>query len=128
MKRFKFIVEGRLPSLNQYIEDCRRNKFKGANTKKKWQRHIYDFIQKQLKEGEEMELPVSITYHFYEPNKKRDIDNVSSFFIKCCNDAIVESKILPNDTQQYVKQLTQTFDIDKDNPRIEVVIQTLKSK
>lgn len=124
MKEFSFTIEGRLPSINDYTKACRSNKFNGASMKKKWQNYVIETIQKYMTTDELIDTPVSITFKFYEPNKRRDIDNIQGFAVKVVNDALSKT-ILPDDRQRYVKKIISEFDIDKNNPRIEVVVQTL---
>ena len=124
MKEFFFTIEGRLPSINDYTKACRSNKFNGAAMKKKWQNYVIAAIQDNIKINELIDTPVSITFKFYEPNKRRDIDNIQGFAVKVVNDALSKT-ILPDDRQRYVKKIISEFDIDKNNPRIEVVVQTL---
>ena len=59
---------------------------------------------------------------WYEKNKKRDLDNISSFGRKVIQDALVDNGTLKNDGWENVVGFSDTFYIDKDNPRIEVII------
>lgn len=113
----KFIIEGRLPTLNEYINKCRYNKFAGNTFKKKYQEYIESCILfYQIKPMNK----VNIIYKFYEKNKRRDKDNVSSFARKVINDALQEAQVLSNDNWQCIRTLTDEFFLDKENPRIEV--------
>ena len=58
---------------------------------------------------------------------KRDLDNVA-FFKKFINDAIVKSGLIINDNQKYIKGFRDYFEIDKDNPRVEVEIRIIKNE
>ena len=78
-------------------------------------------IRKQLK-GVHIEKPVRLQYKFFEPNQKRDLDNVSAMVHKCLQDSLVLAGILNNDGWKNIKGFTDDFDVDKTNPRIEVVI------
>lgn len=117
VKMQKFTIDGRLPTLNEYINKCRYNKFAGNSFKKKYQEYIESCILfykiKPMKK-------VNIIYKFYEKNKRRDKDNVSSFARKVINDALQEVQILSNDNWQCIGILTDEFYIDKENFRIEV--------
>ncbi|WP_290776095.1 RusA family crossover junction endodeoxyribonuclease [Anaerofustis sp.] len=116
-KMQKFIIEGRLPSLNEYIDKCRFNKYAGGKFKKQHQEYIEWHIKSS---GIKPMKCVDITYRFYEKNKRRDKDNVSSFARKIINDALQTAGILENDNWQCVGILKDEFYIDKENPRIEV--------
>lgn len=113
----KFIIDGRLPTLNEYINKCRYNKFAGNSFKKEYQRYIESCILVyQIKPMDK----ANIVYKFYEKNKKRDKDNVSSFARKIINDALQNTDIIQNDNWQCIGSLTDEFYIDKENFRIEV--------
>ena len=61
-----------------------------------------------------------MTYHWYEPNRRRDKDNVSSFGRKVIQDALVRAKILRNDGWNDIEGFQDEFEVDKRNPRIVV--------
>lgn len=60
----------KLPSLNEYINKCRYNKYAGNDYKQKIQEEIYPYIINIPKQ----EKPVKIHFHWFEGNKKRDLD------------------------------------------------------
>lgn len=68
--------------------------------------------------------PVKISYVWYEPNKKRDKDNIA-FAKKFIQDALVELGVLKNDGWANIVGFTDEFKISKDNPRVEVTIKEL---
>lgn len=67
--------------------------------------------------------PVYIRYHWIEPNKKRDLDNISSFGRKVIQDALVKTKVLQNDGWANIVGFCDSFSVDKNNPRIEIEIE-----
>ena len=62
---------------------------------------------------------------WYEPNKKRDLDNIC-FAKKFILDALVGCGTIKADGWQGVSGFTDDFFIDKDYPRIEVDIKQIK--
>ena len=66
--------------------------------------------------------PVEMHYCWYEPNKRRDKDNISSFGRKVIQDALVQCGVLKDDGWKYVVGFSDRFEVDKNNPRIEVKI------
>ena len=62
-------------------------------------------------------------YRWYEANRKRDLDNVSSFGRKVIQDALVEVKILENDGWRNIVGFSDEFYVDSKYPRIEVEIE-----
>ena len=63
-----------------------------------------------------------MVYHWYEPNKRRDKDNISSFGRKIIQDALVKAKVLKNDGWGDIIGFEDRFYVDKKNPRIIVEI------
>lgn len=120
----KYTINGRFPSLNEFIAATRTTKgkwHKGNTMKQECQENIAWQLQNQ--DDRQIDNPVYIKYEFYEPNKKRDLDNIASFFIKVFQDALVKTGILKNDTWNYIEGYSIDFFVDKDNPRIEVEIE-----
>ena len=118
---YRLIIDGKLPCLNDYISECNRNKLCGAKLKKQTEMLIAVFIRKQLR-GVKIEKPTTVDFSWHEPNKRRDWDNVS-FAKKFILDALVSCKVLKNDNQVHVTGFTDSFFVDADNPRIEVVLR-----
>lgn len=57
-----------------------------------------------------------------EKNKRRDLDNISSFGRKVIQDALVNCHVLKNDGWEQICGFSDEFRIDAENPRIEVRI------
>ena len=104
---YKFEINQRLPSLNEYTNACRTNKFIGAKLKEETEISIWADIKQQLKLTK-INSPVKIHFTWIEENKKRDLDNIC-FAKKFILDALVKSNVLKNDTQNYVIGFSDTF-------------------
>lgn len=112
-----FTIPGRFPGINEYVEECRRNKYGGNGMIRKSE----NVIMKHLK-GTPLVWPIIIKYTFVEPNRRRDKDNVAGFFHKAFQDSLVKTKLLPDDSWAYIDSWVDSFDVDKNNPRIEIKI------
>lgn len=121
IKHHKIIIPGTLPGLNDYIDAERSNKYQAAKLKRQTEEMIVMCIWEQMP-GIEISEPVHIVYHWYEPNKRRDKDNIA-FAKKFVQDALVKAGVLANDGWQEIVSFADRFGIDKDNPRVEVVIE-----
>lgn len=108
---YKFEINRRLPSLNEYTQACRTNRFIGAKMKDETETDIWVEIKQQLK-AKTITNPVKIHFTWIEENKKRDLDNIC-FAKKFILDALVKANILQNDTQNYVTGFTDTFTYEK---------------
>lgn len=114
-----FVIPGKLPSLNDYVEACRKHPRSGANMKKKHQGRV----KKAIKEHgmSPMPTPVIVEITWFEPNRRRDKDNVR-FGVKFILDGLVEAGIIRNDTWNDIEDIHDTYKVDRKNPRIEVTL------
>lgn len=62
-------------------------------------------------------------YKWFEKNRRRDLDNVSSFGRKVIQDALVQAHTLKNDGWNEITGFSDEFFVDAHNPRIEVEIE-----
>jgi len=125
MATYKVTVLGRFPSMNEFINANRIHKQKGNQMKQKSQDTISYYILDQLRRVK-IDKPVYIKYKFYEPNKKRDLDNISGYFHKVFQDALVNCRIIMNDNWYFIVGFSDEFFVDNKNPRIEVEIQEME--
>lgn len=116
----KFTINGRLMSLNDYIRDNRTNKYKGAKTKRDNENNIIWAIR-EAKLSKIYKYPIKLKITWYEPNLRRDIDNIV-FATKFIQDALVKTNVLKDDSQKYINKISHEVLIDRTNPRIEVEI------
>lgn len=117
------IIYGRLPGLNDYTLKCRYNRYAGASMKKDAEKIISKHIKEQLK-GISYEGAVTLDFRWFEPNKRRDFDNIC-FAKKFILDALNNANVICADSWKGVQGFTDNFFVDKDNPRIEVDIKPL---
>lgn len=127
---YRFTIDGTMPNMNDFIQAertqfrSRTGKFmtKGSQLKKRWQKTAVTFIRKDLK-GTKVNTPIDIHYHYFEPNKRRDKGNIHGFAQKIIEDALQEAGTIPNDGWNEIRNFSTEFDVDKANPRIEVVLK-----
>ena len=126
-----FRIDGTLPNLNDFIDANRvmvRNAghcfSKGNELKQSAQRDVQACIRRDLK-GVVIENPINITYCFYEPNRRRDKDNIAAFAMKVIQDALVKEGVIKNDGWKEIYSFECYFDVDKLHPRIEVRLEEL---
>ena len=100
-----FIINTKLPSMNDVINENRKNKFAGANLKKSIEEAIIWFISTAKgKTLEPIKQPCEIHITWHEKTKRRDVDNIQSSQ-KFILDALQKSGILIKDDRRYVKQV-----------------------
>lgn len=109
--KYKFTINRRLPSLNDYINKCKHNTRIAAAFKKNWDNLIcYEILSQQ--KGLQIKKPVYVHIHYIEENMKRDIDNIYSAS-KYILDALVKIKVLENDSPRYVKDVFSSHEYAK---------------
>ena len=120
----KITIPGTLPGLNEYINAERGNRYQAAKMKRQAEDKIVMCIWEQAP-GVKFTGPVHITYIWYEANQRRDKDNVA-FAKKFVQDALVKAGVLGNDGWQEIVSFEDKFGVDKENPRVEVVIESIE--
>jgi Holliday junction resolvase RusA-like endonuclease len=71
--------------------------------------------------GVKIANPVRLLYHWFEPNKKRDKDNIAAAQ-KFVQDALVACGVLANDGWANITGFTHDFAVDAKKPRVEIEI------
>lgn len=112
-------IKGRLPGLNEYTDACRTNPRAGARMKQQAQDTVMWHILSQIR-GRRFTKPVFLLFTFYEQDRRRDRDNVSSFARKVIQDALVKCGNLQDDGWDHVTGYLDRFAVDRNNPRIVV--------
>lgn len=118
---YKLIIPGRLPGLNEYIAAERSNRHKAAKMKAEYGEIVLCEIRRCMGRMR-IDKPVYMEYLWVENNKRRDKDNIT-FGRKIIQDSLVQCGILKDDGWKYVVGFSDRFQVDKDNPRIEVRIR-----
>lgn len=72
-----------------------------------------------------IQKPIVIHYKFYWRDKKMDRMNIASAFDKSFEDALQKTGIIKNDGWDDVINATFDFAIDRQNPRVEVVVEEI---
>lgn len=119
MAPYRLTIPGRLPGLNEYTEANRTAAHKGAKMKQDSQYTVMWHIRAQLPKLR-IEKPVFLLFTFYEKDRRRDRDNVSSYARKVIQDALVKAGTLEDDGWDHVTGYLDRFEVDPGNPRIMV--------
>lgn len=129
---YYFTVPGTLPGLNDYLKAERKFTRRGGTAhsvgndmKQENQMLICNAIRLQLKHLK-IQKPVHISYRFYEPNRRRDLDNIAGVAHKFIQDSLVRCGVLENDGWDQITGFSDAFFVDRHNPRIEITIQEVE--
>ena len=120
--KYLLIIHGRLDNLNDYIKALDTSRYKGSALKNENESKVLQEIYSQFGRLRIIK-PVKMHYVWYEKDKRRDLDNVSSFGRKVIQDALVKSRVLQNDGWNEIKGFSDEFYVDSKNPRIEILIE-----
>ena len=120
METAKLVIKGSLPGLNEYTSANRSNRYVGAKMKMEAEQLIGWSIRQQIKDVS-FQDPVYIRFKWIEKNRKRDLDNIA-MAKKFIIDALVRHKIIVSDGWSGVIGFEDVFDVDHEDPRIEVSI------
>lgn len=113
-------------NLNNYrfIGNARGGYHTLNNAKVKYKELMTDQLNDKLTSGLQF---IAIQYKVYKGDKRRfDIGNICSIHQKFFEDALVESGKISDDRHENIPLTFYTFGgIDKDNPRVDVIIYNL---
>ena len=120
-KMINFFVPGQFVALNQYIEAERTPRF-GCAMAADIKREETERVQKSSYGIPSIKrYPVRIKMTWYCTNKRKNPDNIA-FAKKFIVDGLVDAKILEEDGWGQIKGFQDEFEIDKENPGVEVEI------
>lgn len=93
----KIVIDHQFPTLNEYIEAERSNKFAGANIKSRETGLVKYFCigKKQIA------YPTKIIFTWHLKNKRKDLDNVA-YAKKFILDGLVRAGTLKNDNLNHI--------------------------
>lgn len=97
-------IKGKLPSLNDYIGECRKNPHAGAKLKKDTE----TLIMLQLCRMKRITSPVIVHFEWHEKNARRDKDNVAAAK-KFILDAMQKAGKLENDNNRFIAGFSDSF-------------------
>jgi Holliday junction resolvase RusA-like endonuclease len=104
---YKATIPMRLPSLNEYINACRTNKYMANSLKKKTQEIVGWYLRKLP----EFKNPVRIKFIWVsKKGDRRDLDNIC-FAKKFILDALQEIGKISNDNRKCVVGFSDAFEI-----------------
>ena len=107
------------PSMNDYY----KSSFQSANKiKQNWKEFIVWCLQNTGLTDRMIER-CKITYTtYFKTDRRHDLDNISPKFIL---DGFVEAGLIVDDDYKHIESLTIKCGIDKENPRMEFLIEIL---
>jgi len=117
-----FVIRGRLPGLNEIIGASNRHWAQGHKLKRDNMMIVMlDILSAGIKP---VGGKVVITITCFEPNAKRDADNVKAGTCKIILDALQQMGVLQGYGRKYILDvIAPQVEGDKNNPRIVVILE-----
>ena len=112
------VIPGELPDLNQIIAES-KNHWGSYSSLKKANTQLVAFCTKQATKRRYKKIDLDITW--YCKNKRKDKDNIMAG-TKFILDGLVLAGIITNDGWANIGEIRHKFDVDKQDPRVEVKI------
>lgn len=119
----KLVIPYQFLGFNEIIEMSKKYWRKYADMKKEATGAVasYCFSKRFFHNDKPIDVPVEISFHWYCRNKRMDPDNIS-VAKKFVIDGLVYAQVLSDDGWNQVSGFSDDFYIDRENPRVEVVI------
>lgn len=117
----KITIKGRLPGTNDIIGAAKkgRGNYQPYSIMKAEYTDMVAWIAKQLPKYGRVDIAIT----WYEPNLRRDPDNITGGGTKFILDGLVAAGVIENDSQRFINSITHKYELDRKNPRIEVIVK-----
>ena len=113
-----FYIPGELATLNDFIAAMNRNRYDGAQIKRLETQRVKMACRELHPVGH---YPVDLRLTWYRADRRSDPDNVA-FAIKFILDGLQQAGIIKQDNWKCVNSITHNFELDAENPGVEIVI------
>ncbi|WP_349641677.1 hypothetical protein [Eupransor demetentiae] len=113
--------------MNKYINLERRNRYAASSAKKKMTNYVAYEVIAAMKRGVQFDWPCDLVFDWHLKDKRIDPDNWA-FCQKYIFDGMQKAELngrvfLENDNMAHITSITHRFQVDKDNPRLEIYEQ-----
>ena len=113
------IIPGELPDLNEIIE-ASKNHWGSYSSLKKANTQLVAFCAKQATKRRYKKIDLDIIW--YCKDRRKDKDNIMAGGLKMILDGLVVAGVIKNDGWSEIGSINNHFEVDKDNPRVEIKI------
>lgn len=117
----QIIIKGQFPTLNEVIKVSKSHHMAYANQKKDYTALALIHLENVPK----IDHKADWSFTWYRKNRRNDPDNIQ-VGTKYIFDAFVKKEIIKNDGWNEINSITHKFEVDKDNPRVEINIRSVE--
>lgn len=116
----KIVIPGKMPGFNEIVDAAKRGnrRYQPYNKMKRENTELVSWVSKKVPKKKRIFLEIT----WIEQDMRRDPDNIASA-VKFIWDGLVEAGVIPNDGWKENGGWSNHFEVDKNNPRIEVIIK-----
>ena len=116
-------IPGRLPGLNEIIAAAKagKGKYQPYSIMKSEWTHTIAWLAKKLPAYNRVDIIIT----WYEPDRRRDPDNITGG-TKFILDSLVVAGAIKDDSQRYINSIKHQWGVDRENPRVEVQIEEVE--
>lgn len=118
--RATLVIDGTMKGLNDWRAAIQRSPHAGNDMAKAAKRRVAQAAREQLMPR--FEGPVVVIFDWYEPNKRRDLDNVAGTGQKWALDGLVAAGVLPDDNADHVVGIEHWLHFDALCPGVIVTV------
>ena len=118
MQTQTLIIPCELPDLNTTLSESKRHWSKYSRLKREYTGLVACIARRQLRPV--VSGRVHLSFVWYCRNRRKDPDNISAAGRKVILDGLVSAGILQNDGWKQVIGFSDSFEVDRDKPRVEV--------
>lgn len=122
MSEVTIVIPGELPDLNTIIDESKKHWAKYSGIKKEYTEMVAWIAKGNKRKFKKIDLDIT----WICKNKQKDKDNIA-VGVKFILDGLVMAGTIKNDGWNEVGDITHKYDVDKDNPRVEVRIKEVKN-
>lgn len=121
----KIVIPGEMPGFNEIIKVAKqgRGRYQPYNEMKRENTEAVAWVSKKIPKKKKIFLDIT----WIEKNKRRDPDNIASA-VKFIWDGLVQAGVIANDGWNENAGWSNKFKVDKENPRIEIVIKEVTNE
>ena len=115
-----FVIDGLFKGMNDWRDAIQRSPHAGNDMARAAKRRVESLARQQM--VPRFDGPVVVVFDWFEPNLRRDLDNVSGSARKWILDGLVAAGVLPDDNMAPVVGLQDWSHIDPMSPGVIVTL------